>query len=68
MTNLPVKGPHYPRYESVETACRRFDMCLAGWMVAAAEAGDGELLRMLLDAVAWIDSTRLVAAASARLN
>ena len=43
-------------------------MRLAGCLVAAAEAGDGELLRGLLDIVDWIDSTRLVAAVSARLN
>ena len=68
MTNLTVKLPPRPVHGSVETACRGFDRRLADRLVAAAEAGDGELLRGLLDTVDWIDSTRLVAAVSARLN
>jgi hypothetical protein len=68
MSNLTVKLPHRALGDWVETACRRFDTCLADRLVAAAEADDGELLMSLLDVVEWIDTTRLVAAVSAPLN
>ncbi len=68
MTNLTETPAHCVFGEAVEAACRRFDMCLADRLAAAAEAGEAQLLRELLDVVDWIDSSRYAAAVGSRLN